>query len=371
MIDDGRWSSYVLEQGDRFHSFWRAHMQTAHRSLLFVIGRGFDPRVCLALEAVIAATTNASVDVLALDFAELNPPSGAIADLVEINWQRVIAAVGASHVRTVPINIWSENGQRIGAQEVARRFQTEPLLGDYTDIVVDISAVPRGLYFPLVATLLFRVDDLAEGVHRPNVHIIVAENPDLDASIRDEGIDDKAQFIHLFTGTLAMEVNANRPHVWIPLLGERQQTQIERIYELVTPDEICPVLPSPARDPRRADNIVLSNHQLLFDQLRVDPSNFVYAAEHNPFEVYAQIRSTALHYRDALQPVGGCLVALSALSSKLMSVGALLAGYEMKSADVGVAHIEPRAYDFDLGMLKANQDDCVLTEMWICGDCYE
>lgn len=370
MSDLGRWSSYVLEQGDRFNAFWRTHTETGNRNVLLVMGRGFDPRACLGLEAVVAAAESTPVEVFALDFAELNPPTGDIAALVEDNWRRVVATVGNTRARTVPINIW-QNGQRRGAQEVARRFQTEPLFGDYTDIVVDISAIPRGLYFPLVATLLYRFDGLAEGVRRPNIHIIVAENPDLDASIRDEGIDDKAQFLHLFTGTLAMEVNANLPRVWIPLLGEMQQTQIERIYELVTPDEICPVLPSPARDPRRADNIVLSNHQLLFDQLRIDPSNFVYAAEDNPFEVYAQIRSTALHYKDALQPVGGCLVALSALSSKLMSVGALLAGYEMKRADVGVAHIEPRAYDFDAAMLKLNRNDCVLTEMWICGECYE
>ena len=370
MTDEGRWSNYVLEQGDSFNAFWQTHTDATDRTVLLVMGRGFDPRVCLGLEAIVAAAPNTHIDVVGLDFAELNPAAGAIAELVENNWHRVMATVGPTRVRSVPIAIW-HSGQRVGAQEVARQFQTEPLFGDYTDIVVDISAIPRGLYFPLVATLLYRFDHLAAGVRRPNIHLIVAENPDLDASIRDEGIDDKAQFLHLFTGTLAMEVNANLPRVWIPLLGEMQRTQIERIYELVTPDEICPVLPSPARDPRRADSIVLSNHQLLFDQLRVDPSNFVYAAENNPFEVYAQIRSTALHYKSALAPVGGCLVALSALSSKLMSVGALLAGYEMKRADVGVAHIEPRAYDFDMAMLKTSHSDCVLTEMWVCGECYE
>ena len=49
-----------------------------------------------------------------------------------------------------------------------------------------------------------------------------------------------------------------------------------------------------------------------------------------------------------LNLIGGCKVALSALCSKLMSLGVLLVGYELKTANslqIGIAHIECQGYD--------------------------
>jgi hypothetical protein len=63
---------------------------------------------------------------------------------------------------------------------------------------------------------------------------------------------------------------------------------------------------------------------LLFDQLRIEPRNIVYASEFNPFDVYRQVRGTALHYHDVLKLIDGCRVALSAMCSKVMSLGILL-----------------------------------------------
>src|SRR6266852_397064 len=50
--------------------------------------------------------------------------------------------------------------------------------------------------------------------------------------------------------------------------------------------------------------------------------------------------------QDTLRPLGGCKVVVSAHSSKLLSVGALLAAYEerLRSADVGIAHVESQGY---------------------------
>jgi len=42
------------------------------------------------------------------------------------------------------------------------------------------------------------------------------------------------------------------------------------LYFSYPPDEICPVLPFPALNPRRGDNLVLEYRDLLFDRLRID-----------------------------------------------------------------------------------------------------
>ncbi len=97
---------------------------------------------------------------------------------------------------------------------------------------------------------------------------------------------------------------------------------------------------------------------------------FFQSAEQNPFEVYRQIHQTVKHYNEALKPLGGCKVAISALSSKLLSIGALLAAYELKGAkfSIGIANVEAQGYQIegDTESIKAE-----LFTLWLIGDCYE
>ena len=140
------------------------------------------------------------------------------------------------------------------------------------------------------------------------------------------------------------------------------------MYVLVKPTEVCPVLPSPARNPRRGDDIVMQYQKLLFDEVRLDPRNIIHSSEFNPFDVYRQVRRTVLHYTNVLDIIGGCRIALSAMCSKVMSLGILLVAYELKGGDaeVGIAHIECQGYDVPQG-LDVNVE---LVGIWIAGECY-
>jgi len=286
---------------------------------------------------------------MAVEFDEgPSSPSKAYRPLVEENWSALQALVeGRATLSVRAVRIWSDDGRRIGARSAAALFSTFGDVSGYTDIVVDISALPRGIYFPLIAKILHLLDTTPENTgRRPNLHVVVAENPLLDRCIQDDGIDETAAYLHPFGASLEMEATADHPKVWIPVLGERQGTQLVRIYDLVMPDEIAPVLPFPSVNPRRSDDLLLEYRELLFDRLRVEPSNFIYACERNPFEVYRQIGRAVFHYREALQPLGGCKVVLSALSTKLLSVGTLLVAYELKQkrVEIGVAHVECQGY---------------------------
>ena len=157
----------------------------------------------------------------------------------------------------------------------------------------------------------------------------------------------------------------------MPILGEGKIGYFERIYDLVNPDEVAPILPFPCLRPRRTDDLFLEYRAHLIDRLMVEPRNILYVPEQNPFAVYRQVVAAVAHYSEALLPVGGCQVILSALSSKLISLGCLLAAYELKRMKftVGIAHVNSTGYT----MTKSPQTIKVpnLFEVWLTGDCYD
>lgn len=378
-IPAARWQNYVIENGEGLFDFWRGHLETRERKVLFVLGKGFDSRMCVGIEKLFTEKSVRDARVLAITFDEgANSPSNDYAEKVAENWSNLEKIVADKAVLTTrEIKMWSEDRRRrIGSRGATEIFTDVTDVEGFTDIIIDISAMPRSIYMPLIASVLNLLEGSFGGAAKQeiNLHIWVSENPSLDINIKDEEIDDAADFIQGFRGGFDREATAEQPRVWLPLLGEEQQTQLERIYELITPNEICPVLPSPALNPRRGDNLVLEYRDFLFDSLNVEPRNFIYAAERNPFEVYRQIRRTILHYREALNPLGGCKAVLSTLSSKLMSLGALLVAYELKSLriDVGIAHIEANGYKIKEGFVeKAVTSESELFGLWIFGECYE
>lgn len=363
-----RWQHYVLLRGERLRAFWADHLGRRERDLLFVLGRGFDPRMCAGLELVLGAGGAGRRDVVAIDFREgATSPSLVHQDLVDANWAALQALTqGRGQVATRPLAFWSDEGRRVSSQNARDLFVSAACFADYADVVVDVSAMPRSVFFPLLARVLFLLDAARADASPPtNLHVLVGDDPALDAAIREEGIDEKAEFMASFGGGFDEEATQT-PKVWIPLLGERRTTQFDRIRDLVKPDEVCPVLPSPSRNPRRGDDIVVEYQRVLFDELRVDPSEFLYASEQNPFEVYRQLRGAVVRYGEVFRLLGGCRVALSAMSSKLMSLGALLVAFELKQLgyNIGVAHIECQGYTMPAAAPAAE-----LFGLWVAGEC--
>jgi hypothetical protein len=373
-----RWEQYVLESASGVPEFWASHLGERERDVLFIMGKGFDPRMCRGLEMLLGAGGTGRRDVLAVEFDEgIASPSRAQDQLVVENWARLeTTCAGRATLSAKTIQIWSGDGRRVGSRSAAGILASATEISSYSDVVVDVSALPRGIYVPLIAKALYLVDEKdKEKRPHPNLHVLVCEDPALDRSIRDEGIDERASYVHGFSGGLEMEATSGQPKIWIPVLGEGQKVQLGHIYDLVLPDEICPVLPSPSGDPRRADDLVLEYRELFFDRLRVEARNLIYASESNPFEVYRQIRRTILHYREALRPLGGSKAVISALSSKLLSIGVLLVAYELKQAaiEVAIAHVESQGYI--MAAPRDAQDDEAaprgeLFSLWLSGECY-
>lgn len=369
-FDHMRWSTYFLRKGDEFSNFWKSYL-SSKKDVLFVISSGFDPRMCTGIEELLKFGGDNTKECIKIEIDEgESSPSRKHGDLIAANNKKLESLIPPDKIKTEPVQMWSaDRRRRIGSRQVANIFDL-PLLIKYSDIVIDISAMPKGIYFPIIGKILNTLDNSTSDF-TPNLHVIVSENVKLDSKITDEEIDESANYMHGFTGTLENESTANLPKVWIPILGEKQNQQLDRIYTLVDPDEICPMLPMPSVVPRRNDNLLLEHREFLFDTLRVESRNFIHVAEQNPFEVYREIHKTVKHYNLAFETLGGCKVVISPLSSKLLSIGALLAAYELKNKgqNVGIAYVEANGYSIS-GDITTESMNNELSTMWLTGDCY-
>jgi hypothetical protein len=369
-----RWRDYFLREGEQFDVFWQLFLGERERNLLFVLGHGFDSRMCNGIQRILDLGGQGSRDVALIAFDEgAESPSQAYLDQRTANGELLNKLLqGRGKVEDRFIRMFSDDNRRIGARSIVQAFSSQAEFDSYTDVVVDISALPRSLYMPLLAKLLALLDCEPIDSKNCNLHVILSHSPAVDGSIFEEGLEESAGYLHGFAAaTLESESTSSQPKIWIPVLGKRQQAQLERIVQLVMPDEICPLLPSPALDPREGDSIMMEYRELLFDQLRIEPRNIIYAAESNPFEVYRQLMRSILHYHRALKPLGGCKVALSAMSSKLASIGVLLAAYELgrcnPKVSVGVAHVESQGYRVDSAIPTTST---TMFTMCLSGECY-
>src|SRR5262249_28573925 len=162
-----------------------------------------------------------------------------------------------------------------------------------------------------------------------NLQVVVCENPELDSIILAEGVMDPAPISGFISG-LTQDARPAEVRVWAPVIGEGQGAQLEALYHYLEPHEICPVLPFPARNPRRADSLIIEHRQLLFERMEVEPRNIIYADETNPFDVYRALCRLNARYGEAIAPLGEAKIVTSVHASKMLSLGVLLASWEAR-----------------------------------------
>ena len=373
-----RWRDYFLQSGMHFGRFW-TELLSEERQILIILGHGFDSRMCSCANEILEAGGSGQRDALVVEFYEgVTSHSRRYSHQREENGKRLETIFnGRGQIKRRKVKMFSGDGRWIGARSITNKFTSMSEFLMYTDIVVDVSSLPKTLYFPMLSKLLTLFDKRDSSKTYPNLHVVVAHSPELDARISEEEFDETATFLHGFSAAqFEQESTRDQPIIWMPIIGSSDVVALQRIEELVHPSEVCPVLPSPAMNPRESDDRILRFREFLFDGIRVEPQNIIYASESNPFEVYRQLMRSILHYKQALEPLGGCKAVLSALSSKLLSLGAVLAAYELSQSragidrvDVGVAHVQASGYRV-IGELDLN-DHIEHFSLWLTGECYD
>ena len=210
-----RWFDYYfLERDSELTQLLKEHFGTVQRSVLFVLARSFDPRTTLGLQMLIAAGGEGRRDVRLLVYKEEDRPDNQeLMHRAQQNFEEITSLIkGKGELNEYLVEFYSD-GRRVASQRAADTFSRISEIEPYTDIVVDVSGMPRGVYFPLVARLLYFIDEEWNTSERdiPNLFLLVAEDPDLDAAITQQGIEEFADFLAMFRGAFGQEAQANLP----------------------------------------------------------------------------------------------------------------------------------------------------------------
>jgi len=370
-----RWNPYVLLDNDTVKELWSDHFLNSNRKVLFILGKGFDGRMNLCIESLLSKCPDLDLTTILIHFDEgKSSNSHEYADLVSENVEELRSILKERPLNDKNINLWTGKGRerrRIGDREAANIFETFDSVKEYTDIIVDISALPRGIYFSLIGKLLTMIDSYCKD-SVINLFVCVAENASIDNLIQEKSIDEDIDYLFGFGGEISLEANSDKPLIWFPILGESKGSHVRKAFGKITESkdrlyEICPTLPFPSKNPRRSDTILIEYHELLFDELGTEPQNIMYVHERNPFEVYNKLSEAVSNYQDSLQIIKGCKVALSSFSSKLLSIGTLLTAFENKNS-VGVLNVDSQGYIIvDKKSLKNLKSESELFVTWLTG----
>ena len=101
----------------------------------------------------------------------------------------------------------------------------------------------------------------------------------------------------------------------------------------------------------------------------MDARDLVYADERAPIDLYRTILRMDDDRRRIFADLGGSLIVLSPLGSKVLAIGALMAALER---DFTVMYVETREYSVDLNHLatvRANEPK-ELMHVWLRGEVY-
>lgn len=359
-----RWDRNFMVRGNVFAEFWKLLKSQKAMNALFICGAGFDPRALNSIERLVTAGVNISECRL----IEYSSGSGLVSDenlkRAESHRTRLRTLFPSTQLKPIGISMKSIDGRNTGGLRVSEAFRDPDSFQGFTDIIIDITALPAELYFPLVGTLL-QIWQMPQCVKKlGNLHVVVCDNPEVDSMIVSEG-GDKAEFMYGFAGSLQRASVGTPIPIWAPVLGENQLAHLQKIYELLRPEVIAPVLPFPARDPRRADALLLE-YSPAFETWGVDPIDILYADEQNPFDLYKKLCTLASNFVESLNALGTAQIAISSHSSKIHSLGALLAAWEKQ---LGVAHVQPTGHIVN-GTFNQDHRSGELFEIWLAGEAY-
>lgn len=350
----GRWHRCIEHHGDHARAFAREYFPQADRKTLLIGGAGFDPRsvaVCQILSA-------SGADFVAVLLREVRPnPSPELLALADANLQKYRAI--APRLKVYEIDIFGSDNAVVGGRNAVNTLHEFGLEG-FTDIVVDLSALSIGTSFPIVRY----AHDWANVHPLSNLHVFLASDPGLDEGIRPVS-GDNVGFVHGFKGQWGLDGTASAAKLWLPQLAQSRNTALNRIHSFVTPHDTCPILPFPSARPRLPDDLLEGFLAELESTWEVDTRNLIHAADDDPLDLYR----TLLKIDDRRQPVfaevGGSLLILTPMGTKVLALGALLAALER---DLPVAYLE--AIGYEMAPSAAVFSDPKFVHLWLAGDVY-
>ena len=353
------WTNCITNFDDDVGVFVADYFADESRKVLLVAAAGFDPR-SRRVSKLLADTLG---DRLSAYYIREERP-GASEELItraEANEAALREIVPDSMVFTIPV--FADDGAPVGGARLVTMMAENPVAEGVTDVILDLSALSIGVGFPAAKLLLL---DCEEGKTR-TFHLMIVSNPELDDRItsvpsdRISPVKGYAPEVGLSTLDVAQ--------VWIPQLARGRAstlTQIDAASE--RRHKICPVLPFPSRNPRRADDLLTEYQNELANEWEIDPRDIVYASERNPLDCYRTLSMLKERFDRTMEGTYEPRMVLSPIGSKVLAAGAMMAAIEHEMA---VQYVETESYNFANAEPSPDDPADMMVHLVLSGPLYE
>ena len=356
MAQKQRWDPCIAHRAADVVSFMDEYFSTAERKVLFIAGCGFDPRSTVV--ATRLASVRASVRAVFIKEDRRSPMENLV-KRAESNTE-VLRTALPDHV-VEKVEIFGTDEAVVGGRRAVSLLHRQ-VFDETSDVVVDVSALSVGTSFPIIRYLVQRIN---QGDDEFNLHLFVVHDPKLDAAIQSVS-SDSPSYIHGFNDKSKLEDFSDAAKLWLPQLSTGRRAALNKIRTYIAPDDICPILPFPAIDPRTGDRLAEEYLDELESDWSVDTRDIVYADEADPLDLYRTILRLDDRRKPIFEESGGSLLILSPLGSKIMALGALMAALER---NLPVAYLESIGYELP-HCVNATTGETDLLHIWLEGDVY-
>jgi hypothetical protein len=353
-----RWEDCIFHPASMSAEFVSSYMDKT-RKVLLIAAAGFDPRSGLVARRL----AESKVACRAIFIREERPNADTVLRERADENQTGLAHLFPDH-EIVPIDVFDpDDGAVVGGKNLWVAVR-DRLGTDWTDIVIDMSALSIGMSFPLVRAFV----ESSDAAEEPwNVHLFVTSNPELDQRIRSEHADIPI-YVPGFDGGAELSDQADATKLWVPQLVSGKKDSLRRIHEFLGAHETCPILPFPSKNPRRGDELIEEFVTFLASAWEVDPRNYIYTAEEEPLDLYRTLLRLSIARDKVYREHGGSLMILSPVGSKVTAIGALMAAIE---GNFPVVYLETLSYQADKEQLKPRfHEDEQPIHIWLTGTPY-
>lgn len=317
------------------------HYNGKKSSCLYILGRGFDPRMVVGL--TLLHEVDLDCETLLIDFSsESEYTTQEQNELIASNIEK-LKKIDSNYKElkipddaTLPIYL----KQHLIIPEKCNR------------VIVDISSMPQSVSFNIIKQLLKSIELKKQNHRAIKMDIVACENSSLDDAISPTDLGLASFLVGFDTFSNDLEADVGRVPIWFPLLGRACGPELDKLQSLLAPEEICPVLPFPSRNPRRSEEIFLEMGEALFSELEIDRRDILYVAEQNVLDIYDKLHEAIQHYNKVFKEIGEPKFYVSLGSSKLIGLGALLVHLELSelrsAAGILFAQVSNNGYKINM-----------------------
>jgi hypothetical protein len=329
------WENCITNFDDDVDSFVADYFEDSLRSVLLVAAAGFDPRSRRISQMLANTLGNRLSGVFIRE--ERPGASDALVEQANANELALKAVVPNSVI--FKVDVFADDGAPVGGSRIVSMLGAHVVPDEVTDVILDLSALSIGIGFPVARMLL---EDCEAAIGRA-FHLMIVSNPEMDDRISSLP-SSRAGSVKGFSPPTEVE-GKGLAQVWIPQLAPGRGLALTQIGAAISRRyKICPLLPFPARNPRRADDLLAEYNTELVDEWQVDPRDVVYASERNPLDCYRTLSTLKTRFDRTMKGTYEPRMVLSPVGSKVLAAGALMAAIEH---DMAVQYLETENYLFD------------------------